>query len=193
MTELDALALGRAEFEKRLALVEPTLWSLPTPCAGWDVRKLVNHVVAGNNMSVALLLGAAASDASKLNRADALGSDPIGAFRRSADDLESTFGEDGMLDKDVVHHPAGDIPAAQLLNYRVADYGLHAWDLARAIGADENLAPGLVGALWDALAPIAEFIQHTGVYGEGPSGTVPDDAPLQLRLLDVSGRRPRNR
>src|SRR5262249_27209545 len=144
-------------------------------------------------MSVALLLGAAASDASKLNRADALGSDPIGAFRRSADDLESTFGEDGMLDMEVVHHPAGDIPAAQLLNYRVADYGLHAWDLARASGADENLAPGLVRALWDARAPIAECIQHGGVCGEGASGTVPDDAPLPLRLLDVSGRRPQPR
>jgi len=62
--------------------------------------------------------------------------------------------------------------------------------LARAIGADETLSPGLVGALWDAFAPIADFIKLAGVYGEGPSGDVPDDAPLQLRLLDVSGRRP---
>jgi uncharacterized protein (TIGR03086 family) len=193
VNELEPLLLGRSEFEKRLVLIEPTQWSLPTPCDGWDVRKLVNHVVAGNNMSVALLLGAPASAASKLNRADALGSDPIGAFRRSADDIESTFREEGILDKDVVHHPGGDIPAAQLLNYRIADYGLHSWDLARAIGADETLPPGLVGALWDALAPIAEYIQHTGVYGEGPSGDVRDDAPLQLRLLDVSGRRPQQR
>ena len=58
----------------------------------------LGHFVAGNNMSVALLLGASASDASQLNRADALGVDPIGALRRSADDLESTFAEEGMLD-----------------------------------------------------------------------------------------------
>jgi hypothetical protein len=28
------------------------------------------------------------------------------------------------------------------------------------------------------------------MFGDGPSGTVSADAPLQLRVLDLSGRRP---
>jgi hypothetical protein len=28
------------------------------------------------------------------------------------------------------------------------------------------------------------------VFGAGPSGTVADDAPLQVQLLDLTGRRP---
>jgi uncharacterized protein (TIGR03086 family) len=149
----------------------------------------VNHVVAGNNMSVALLLGAGATAAGSLSRADALGSDARGAFARSADDLAAAFAEEGTLERDV-HHPRGDMPAGQLLGLRTCDYGIHAWDLARAIGADETLAPAVVGALWDAMGPIAPFVASMGVYGDGPSGTVADTAPLQLRLLDVSGRRP---
>jgi hypothetical protein len=34
------------------------------------------------------------------------------------------------------------------------------------------------------------MIPATGVFGSGPSGTLGPDAPLQDRLLDLSGRRP---
>ena len=37
---------------------------------------------------------------------------------------------------------------------------------------------------------MAPIIGDIGVFGTGPSGTVADDAPLQQRLLDLSGRRP---
>ena len=33
-------------------------------------------------------------------------------------------------------------------------------------------------------------VPATGMFGDGPSGTVPADAPIQLRVLDLSGRRP---
>ena len=140
-------------------------------------------------MSVALLLGASANDASRLNRADALGSDPVGAFARSADDLDAAFRDEGVLDREV-HHPRGDIPATQLLGFRITDYTLHGWDLARALGVNEALSVPLVGVVWEMLSPIAPFIAGTGVFGEGPSDTVRDDATLQRKLLDVSGRRP---
>jgi hypothetical protein len=34
------------------------------------------------------------------------------------------------------------------------------------------------------------FIGKSGFFGSGPSGAVGEDAPLQTRLLDLSGRRP---
>jgi hypothetical protein len=37
---------------------------------------------------------------------------------------------------------------------------------------------------------MAAMIGHVGVFGEGPSGNVPETAPLQTRLLDLTGRRP---
>jgi hypothetical protein len=48
----------------------------------------------------------------------------------------------------------------------------------------------LVEAVWAQLAPMAPFIARTGVFGVGPSGEVGEDAPLQVRVLDLSGRRP---
>jgi hypothetical protein len=33
-------------------------------------------------------------------------------------------------------------------------------------------------------------LESSGAFGSGPSAGVPDSAPLQTRLLDLSGRRP---
>jgi len=38
----------------------------------------------------------------------------------------------------IVHHPAMDMPGAQLLGFRIGGLTLHAWDLARASGGDET-------------------------------------------------------
>ena len=90
----------------------------------------------------------------------------------------------------LVHHPAMDMPEAQLLGFRIGGLTLHAWDLARASGGDEALDSELVEAVWAQLSPMAPFIAETGVFGVGPSGEVGEGAPLQVRLLDLSGRRP---
>jgi hypothetical protein len=34
------------------------------------------------------------------------------------------------------------------------------------------------------------MIAHVGVFGTGPSGTLDESTALQLRLLDLTGRRP---
>jgi hypothetical protein len=83
----------------------------------------------------------------------------------------------------------GDRPAAQLLGFRVADYTFHAWDLAHAIGADEQLHDGLVRELWQVMAPMAPVLGESGQFGTGPSADLDPKAPLQTRLLDLSGRR----
>jgi hypothetical protein len=75
-------------------------------------------------------------------------------------------------------------------HFRTSDYLLHSWDLARATRGDEQLHEGLVAATWDGMQPMAPFIAETGIFGDGPSGTVGEDAPLQQRLLDFTGRRP---
>jgi hypothetical protein len=35
---------------------------------------------------------------------------------------------------------------------------------------------------------MAPHIRQIGVFGTGPSGTIPKEAPLQQRLLDLAGR-----
>jgi len=184
MEPFAALDRARAEAERRLDAVGPDQWSLPTPCTEWTVRDVARHLVVGNKMAALLVSGASRDDTLAQIRVwhhadgtlapDAL----VAAFRTSADAQAAALGRPGVLEL-TVHHPVGDIPGAQLLRFRVGDMTLHAWDLARAIGADDHTS----------MAPMAPFISPLGMFGSGPSGEVDESAPAQVRLLDLSGRR----
>ncbi len=68
-----------------------------------------------------------------------------------------------------------------------ADHLIHAWDLARAIGADERLDPELVDACAAWFAPVEEAYRGAGAIAGRPP--VPDGADAQTRLLAMFGRR----
>jgi uncharacterized protein (TIGR03086 family) len=189
MDQFDILDHGGAQFARVLGAVTPQDWAFPTPCEGWTVQELVVHVVGGTRMSVALLDGATRDEAFAILQGDVLGNEPLDTFKDAQSELSARFRALDSLEM-VVHHMVGDIPAAMLLGFRIADLTLHSWDLARAIGADETLDPVLVQAVWAAVSPLADSIGESGVFGDGPSGDVSDDAPLHIRLLDLTGRRP---
>jgi len=164
-------------------------WELPTPCDGWTVRQLVGHVASGSRMAALLADGGTREDAIALLAVDQLGVDPVSAVTDALDRQQEVF-ERPDIGEQVFAHPAGDMPGSQVINFRVGDLVAHQWDLARAIGADETLDADVVDAVWTSIAPMVPMMAQSGVFGAGPSGTVDDDAPLQLRLLDAMGRRP---
>jgi uncharacterized protein (TIGR03086 family) len=154
------------------------------------VRDLVLHVVSGDRMSAALVHGATREEATAVRKTVDIGGDALAAFNAEADLLAAAFAEPGAFDRSCAHPSGRDIPGAQLLGFRIGDYAVHGWDLARAIGADETLDEVVLQAIWTALQPMAPVIGSSGVFGTGPSGQLAEDAPLQLRLLDLTGRRP---
>jgi uncharacterized protein (TIGR03086 family) len=188
MEPLDALAAGRQEFGRRLREVGPDDWDRPTPCDGWVVRDLVVHVLVGNRMATLLVQGGSRADAEALFVDAALPGDVLGEFEASADAQAAAFAEPGAMERTTAH-PAGDFPAPMLLGFRIGDYSIHAWDLARAIGTDETLDPDLVAHLYETMAPAAPLLAASGRFGDGASGDLDDAAPLQDRLLDLAGRR----
>jgi uncharacterized protein (TIGR03086 family) len=194
MESFVALDRARAEAERRLDAVGPDQWNLSTPCTDWTVFDIARHLVVGNKMAALLVTGAGRDDTlahlKAWHQADGA-LEPaalIAAFRTSADEQAEALRQPGVLEL-TVHHPVGDIPGAQLLRFRVGDMTLHAWDLARAIGADERLDPELADDVYTSMLPMAPFIGTLGMFGSGPSGDVDEGAAVQARLLDLSGRR----
>ncbi|MGH7763792.1 MAG: TIGR03086 family metal-binding protein [Candidatus Dormibacteraceae bacterium] len=88
----------------------------------------------------------------------------------------------------VVHLSYGDFPASEYLKHTTSFRGFRAFDIARWIGVSAELSPALVQGMWDELVPEMEAWRAIGVYG--PAVAVPDDAPLQDRLMGLSGRDP---
>lgn len=171
-----------------VAQFDGTTWDLPTPCADWRVRNLVGHIAATSAMTAALLDGAPRQRAIALLGTDCLGADPVASLTRRLAEQADAFAALGEEEVSC-QHPAGTMGSGQLLDLRLADLVIHSWDLAVAVGADPTLDPTLVDAAWRGLAPMAPFIGRLGVFGEGPTGTIDAEAPLQVRLLDLTGRR----
>ncbi len=176
-------------FASTVRLVGDDQWDLPTPCDGWSVLALVGHVAAGCRMAAALAAGGTRNDAIAVLGVDHLGDDPVSSIDAALAAQLEAFAQPDIADH-VFHHPAGDMPGAQVLQFRIGDLLVHRWDLARAIGADETLDADIVREVWEDITPMIPMMATTGVFGSGPSGTVGDDAPLQTRLLDAMGRRP---
>lgn len=88
----------------------------------------------------------------------------------------------------VVHLSYGDFPARDYLRHVTSFRGFRAFDIARWIGVSTQLPFDLVQGMWDELTPEMEAWRAMGVYG--PAVAVPDAAPLQDRLLGLSGRDP---
>ena len=189
MDPLVALSSARSEFERRLRQVQPGDWDRPTPCSDWNVRELVLHVLGGLAMVPALLDGCSRDEAAAIFEGAGVPDDFVAEFNRLADSQAEAFAATGALER-VCAHPRGDFPGRVFLGFRIGDFALHAWDLSRAIGADETLNGDLVAFVWEGMQPMLPVIGTLGSFGAGPSGGVPDDAPLQTRLLDATGRRP---
>ncbi|MEY2849442.1 MAG: hypothetical protein RI885_2109 [Actinomycetota bacterium] len=186
-TGFDWIALQRQahrEFGGRLAAV--TDWDAPTPDTEWSVRDLVRHVVEEQQWVPQLLAGRSTSQAA--SEIGALGDDLRAEWRlhslaASAAWAAADHSATVRLSYDVVTMP-------HYLREQTSDVAIHAWDLARATGADEHLDDDLVAAVWSVFEPQEETLAASGLYASPVP--LPDDAPLEWRLLAVTGRDPRS-
>jgi hypothetical protein len=87
-----------------------------------------------------------------------------------------------------VHCSFGDYTAREYLWQVNSFRGLRAHDVAVVIGVPSDLPEKLVEGLWDEISPHAEEWRTMGVF---PAAVpVAADAPLQDRLLALTGRQP---
>lgn len=184
MELLAALDAATDEFRDRLVLVGPSDWARSTPCPDWDVQYLTAHVVGGNRFAVSILGGMSASGAlEEVMATPQLADDALSGWDTTSAAQLVAFRAGGALERRV-DHPLGDITGREFLEFRVFDIAIHAWDLARALGADEQLGPELV----DAVLAIVERGPTGMGFGISPLRIADASSPAQVRLLDLAGR-----
>jgi len=185
MSELITLFRRAADgFGRHVHAVGSEQWHDPTPCDDWDVRTLVNHVAVEQLWVPPLAGGSTVADIGSRLDGDQLGDDPVAAWDAAVAESAAAFAAsiDGT-----VSLSSGDKPTSEYCWEMTTDALIHSWDLARGIGADELLDPELAGLVYERTLPIAEHLQETGLFK--PPVPVPDDAPLQTKLLALFGRR----
>jgi uncharacterized protein (TIGR03086 family) len=173
-------------FNRHVHAVKPSQWHDETPCDDWDVRMLTNHVTVEQLWVPPLVDGRTVAEIGDSLDGDRLGDDPVAAWDAAVAASVASFGAPGALDG-TVSLSSGAKSTAEYCWEMTTDALIHSWDLARGIGADEALDPELVGLVYEQILPIAPSLQETGMFA--PPVPVPDDAPLQTKLLALFGRR----
>ncbi|MHC5795718.1 TIGR03086 family metal-binding protein [Lacisediminihabitans sp. FW035] len=168
------------EFGVRLAEVSD--WDAQTPDTDWTVRDLVSHVVEEQQWVPHLLAGSTVADAQR--RIQPLGDDLRAEWRLYS--LAATSAWDAASTDARVHLSYDTVAVTDYLREQVSDVTIHSWDLARAVGADEALDDRLVEAVWTVFEPQRDTLAASGLFAAPVP--LPEDAPLQLRLLALTGR-----
>lgn len=154
-----------------VAGVRPERLDLPTPCAGWSLRRLLEHVV-GQHRGFAAAAWGAGPDPAPWRDVPLEGGpfhrDPLGAFRATARQLTAAFGAAATAAGPVelwlpdisARRP---VPLARAVGFHLLDTLVHGWDVAAALGAARPVAAAVDGDPELARALLA-------VAGEVPAG-----------------------
>jgi uncharacterized protein (TIGR03086 family) len=189
---LDRYRVRADAFERKVAAVQPEQWSSASPCEDWDARGVVGHIIDMHGVMLRSL-------DRQLSPTSSVEDDPLGAFRSARADIEAVLADPALAGTEV-DTPGGRMTTDQHIDQVVSiDLPIHGWDLARATGQDETIDAADVDALWRAAqqfdGEMLEKMRTPGAFGPGvkvfgPEVKVPEDAPLQDRLLGFFGRDP---
>jgi uncharacterized protein (TIGR03086 family) len=158
----------------------------PTPCASWDVRALMNHLVGGTFFfAAATNTGEAPSGGADTDFAG-------GDFRAAYDDgtaqAVAAFGAPGAQEK-ILKLPFGEFPGAAFMGIATLDTFTHAWDLAKATGQSTDLDPELAAQLLDAAkGTIADGFRGDEPMPFGAARSAPSGASAADELAAFLGR-----
>ena len=162
---------------------DPDGWDAPTPVAGWSARDVVGHLV---EWFPPFLAGG--SDI-RLPAGPSVANDPVRAWQVHCDAVQAVLDDPASASKTFVNPHIGEVPLLEAIDrFYTADVFMHTWDLARATGQDDGLDPEYCAALLEGMIPYEEAMRGSGQYG--PPVPVPDDAPVQDRMLGFIGRDP---
>jgi uncharacterized protein (TIGR03086 family) len=179
-------------FERKVAVVRSDQWANRSPCEAWSARDVVDHIVSMHGVMLRPVDRAPSP-------APSVSDDPLGAFQAARADVEAVL-DDHELAVAECETPNGRMTVEQQIDEVVSDdLVLHGWDLARATQQDDTMEPEDVERLWSITtaipAELMEKYRTPGAFGPGvevfgPEVDVPEDAPLQDRLLGLIGRDP---
>ena len=197
-SEQDVFILSERALSNVIDQIQEQQWDQTTP--EWfqtgrqgkpTLRTIINYHACDSAWVPDVLAGKTMVEVGGTYDGDLLGDDPKGSYRRYSERAIAAALQLQDPEK-VVHLSYGDFPAREYFKHITSFRGFRAfraYDIARWIDTDTTLPTELVQGLWDELLPEIEMWRKIGVFG--PPIPVPDDAPLQDRLLGMVGRDPR--
>lgn len=169
--------------------VRPDRLDAETPCAGWRLRDLLEHMIAQNHGFAAAARGSEDTEVWSV-RASA---DPVADYRASADDVLAAFAAEDVFERALLLPEVTDqrIPATRVIGFHLVDSVVHAWDVARSIGETIAVDPDVAAAALEISLAVPDGPERTAPGAAfAPALSVPEQAPTLDRILLLLGRSP---
>ena len=167
-----------------VAGIKPDQLDAQTPCAEWNVKQLMNHVIYGTIFIEDMFEGKTVAEVGDKYDGDLVGSDPSGAYNAAVESAKAAIAKPGAMEQ-TVHLSRGDMTGAAYVTSMFTDVLVHAWDVAKATGQDTVLDPELVSASYAIMLPRQGSLP---VEAFGTDQEITDSADLQTKLLGLLGR-----
>lgn len=188
MSETQFMARAAAPVVQVVREIKPDQLGSPTPCAEYDVRELVNHLLVWGPPQEGAARKEIVPPAGSEADLDLTGGDWAGDLEAHIDRLVAAWSEPAAWTG--VTHLGGptEMPAALVGSMVAGELVVHGWDLARATGQHVEWDDDLVAHLLDEMGKTAELGREMGIFG--PEVAVPATASTMDRLLALTGRDP---
>lgn len=182
-TVITALDDSYARAAKVIAGVDKTQFALSTPCAPWDVRATLDHLVGTTWMFTLVNQDQAVGE-----ETGGIGDDdPVDALTTAATANLTAWRTPGAFDGDRTF-PFGTFPADAAAMMNLSEVVVHTWDIATALGADATIDPTVAQMVYGFYRPMSlDPYRAHGAFG--PEVAVDADAQPADRLLALLGRR----
>lgn len=194
MTTQETFILANEELKKIVGKIRDEQWPMDMPedfpsfdkSRTYTLREIINYHTYDDAWVPDMLDGKTLEEAGK-NKfdGDLLGNAPKENYVRYADKAIAAVRDLDDLEQ-TVHFSYGDFPAWDALQHITLFRGLRVYDISKALGLNTAMPDDLVEGLWTFVEPNAEEWRAMGIFG--PKIDVAEGAPLQDRLLGLTGR-----
>jgi len=164
-----------------VSTITPEQLDNSTPCAGYTVRGVLDHMIGGATAFAGAFRGANG------NATPPDSGDKVADFGAALGDLAAAMHEPGALDR-TIQSPFGEMAGADFARYVVLDGLVHGWDLSTATGQPYDPPEHLVVEVFEYARSTLDPLR------DGDTFTAAADAPAGASTLEqlvaYTGRNP---
>ena len=187
---LRMLDLSQTRAAAVIASISNDQMSLATPCDLWDVKDVINKLVASTRLFTGFGLRQQPDPSLDLiNPKDLIGDDPVGVYLAAAKECRDAWRSPGALDG-LATSTIGEAKARAVLNARIFDTTVLTWDISQACDIDhliDDEQAGYVLFVAERLVPAVRS-QSPERYKEEVTDVIGTTTVDQL--IAITGRNP---
>lgn len=160
-------------------------WDNQSPNDDWTAKQTLGHVIWGMKRMIASVTDGPLP--AEQAEADVAGDRPAETWDGVRENLLDALDHHGVLKKEI-ETPFGEMTVDDALGRFFFDALTHAWDIAQATGVDAAIPDDLAQKSLGILMAFGDAVRGPGIFDDAVE--VPEDAPVQDKLIAYSGRTP---